>query len=782
MKDERLEMDTEETKSESVKIDFKRVAYRLLKFWYLVVFSVTLGWTYAYLKNRYAVRIYSVTASLIIHETQESNEADILYSNSIIDAYRNYLNEPYIIRSYPLISKVIENLNFEVAFYQKGNIKSTELYNLPVKARLLKKNGSYGASLLFKALNDKSFLIKSPGQEKDAGKIFQFNDSIEYHGHHFALLKDSNRSIEEIKNLELVITFLNPLDVTASYLGRLGVSWAEKGAGILNLSIAGSTPDKESDFMMGLISTYQQYDLDKKNLRADRTIQFIKHQLVEIADSLKKYENKLDQLKNSSDKLEGESERLFDELKTLEEQKTEFTIKSMYYDYLVKTIKQGNNLDLIILPSAMGITDGVLSSLVTKMLDLQFELKMFMGKGKDENPMVKGALDRLEGLKTEMIETVSTLRATDKIKSDFLESQLAKLERQINLLPLEQRRLVSLKRNYNVLESLYVFLMQKMSEAGISKASNSSDIVMVNPPMKGGPIYPNTSQNYSFGVTVGLLFPIVIFTLLEFLNRKIQSKEDIDKLTTIPFIGGIGHYEIEGNLAVSARPRSSVAESFRAVRSNLNYFTGNQLKKVFLVNSSISGEGKTFCTINLATVFGMSGRKTLIIGADLRKPKIYDDLSLENTRGLSGYLSQLNSFTEVIQHSSIENVDLISGGPVPPNPSELLLTDRFETLIKEALAEYDYIIIDSPPLAIVTDAFVLSKYADHTIFVTRQNFTPKSFLHDIQEFYNSGKLKNLSIVLNDIYKSGLGYGYGYGYSYGYGYGYVTKNHGKGYYS
>ena len=160
----------------------------------------------------------------------------------------------------------------------------------------------------------------------------------------------------------------------------------------------------------------------------------------------------------------------------------------------------------------------------------------------------------------------------------------------------------------------------------------------------------------------------------------------------------------------------------------------------------------------------------------MRKPKIYSDFDLSNERGLSGYLSHLNDVQEVIQHTPIENLDLISAGPVPPNPSELLLTNRFEELIKEALKTYDYIIVDTPPLAIVTDAFVLAKFSDHTVFVVRQNYTQKAFLRDIQDFYSSGKLKNISIVLNDIYKTGLGYGYGYGY------GYRKKQDGDGYYS
>jgi len=766
-------------------IDFKRVGYRALRFWYLVVLSLVIGLAFSFIINRYTARIYPVKASVIIREKEETSGGELLYKNALIDPYRNYLNEPYIIRSYPLIGRVIENLNFEVAFYQKGNIKTTEVYGLPVKARLLVRNGSYGATLIFKALDENSFLIRSNDDElKDKGRVFQFNDSIEYNGHRFVLLKDSLKSLEGIRNVQYYITFLDPFAVTESYVNRLSVDWAEVGAGVLNLGITGSNPNKESDFMNNLITTYQQYDLDKKNQTGERTIQFITAQLKEISDSLKIFERQLEQFKisNSIENLDSEAKRLFEKLDPLETQKTELLIRSHYYDYLIKYIDQGNNMDLVILPSSVGVEDQILSEMISKMINIQLELKLFIGKGRDENPLVKGGLKRLEGIRKDVLESVSTLKVTDKFKSDLLEKQIAELEKEIDRLPLQQRQLVSIQRNYSLLENLYIFLMQKMSEAGISKASNVSDIGVVNFPMKGKAISPNTSRNYFFGFAFGLLIPVLVFALFEFLNQRIQSKEDIEKISAIPFIGGIGHYETKDNLAVSLKPKSAVAESFRALRSNLNYFTSNQLKKVFLVSSSISGEGKTFSTINLATVFAMSGRKTLIIGADMRKPKIFSDFGLQNVSGLSGYLSELNSFSEVLQHTSIDNLDLISAGPVPPNPSELLLNNRFETLIKEALLRYDYIIIDSPPLAIVTDAFVLSNFADHTVFITRQNYTPKAFLKDVQEFYNAGKLKNISIVLNDIYRSGIGYGYGYGHGYSYGYRYGNKKNGDGYYS
>lgn len=775
------------TRSEGIKIDYKRIIYRIVRYWYLAVGVLVTSLVIAYLKNRYAVRIYPVAASVIIREKEEPTGAELLYSNSIINPYRNYLNEPYIIRSYPLIEKVVEELNFEVAFFQEGNIKTSEVYGLPIKVRLLTGSASYGASLIIKVLDEGTYSIGRPDEkQKGSERVFHFGDSIHYEGHRFIVTKDSVESTARIKNTPYILTFLNPWSVTGGYASSLNVQWAEEGAGVLNLTINGPNPEKEIDFMNGLIAAYQRYDLDKKNQSAERTIQFIKKQLEDISDSLRIFEGQLQQFKvtNSTDKLDDESKRLFDKLAPLEAQKTELTIRSNYYDYLAKYVNTGKNLDLVIVPSAVGVNDGILYNLVNKLIDIQLELKLFLGKGHDENPLAQTAMKRLEDIKSNILESVRSLRVTDKFKIDLIEKQITEIEKQIGRLPSAQRQFVSIQRNYSLLENLYVFLMQKMSEAAISKASNISDISMVNPPMQGGAISPNTKQNYFLGWFAGLAIPIILFALMEVVNQKIQSKEDIDKITNIPFIGGIGHNEEKENLAVSVKPKSAVAESFRAIRSNLNYFTGNQLKKVFMVSSSISGEGKTFSTVNLATVFALSGRKTLIIGADMRKPKIYSDFNLENSRGLSGYLSQLNTLSEVIQPTSIENLDLISGGPVPPNPSELLLTSHFENLIKEALETYDYIVVDTPPMALVTDAFVLAQYADHTVFVVRQNYTPKAFLSDIHEYYSTGKLKNISIVLNDIYKSGFGYGYGYGsgYGYAYGYGYGRKKNGDGYYS
>src|SRR5690606_17641658 len=215
-------------------------------------------------------------------------------------------------------------------------------------------------------------------------------------------------------------------------------------------------------------------------------------------------------------------------------------------------------------------------------------------------------------------------------------------------------------------------------------------------------------RNYLIGFSIGLIFPLLIFVLIEVTNTRIQSREDIESITSIPFIGGVGHKQTNENLEVFTKPKSAISESFRALRSNLHYFLEGSDKGVFLISSSISGEGKTFTSINLASVFALSGKKTLIVGADMRKPRIYNDFKVDNYIGLSNYLAGLAQFDEVVQKTEFDNLYLVSGGPVPPNPSELILSKRMEFFLKQAREQFEFIFIDSPPLALVTDAFVLS--------------------------------------------------------------------------
>lgn len=792
MADSFFEQDSQQT-PQGFALDFKRVLSRAIRFWYVVVISLAVAFVIAFYKNRYTPKQYTVSASILIKEMQETGGAEILYKNSLIDAYRNYLNEPYVIRSYPLIESVVRDLNFHISFLQEGYIITSESYsNVPVKAIWCNPLEVRTGKFIFSLVDENRYTL-SKFSDKDSqsdSPVFTLGDSITFMDYALCIKRIPDRKINTQIGVPFILEIKNPTQVAGSYISRLKVEWAETGAGIINLSLTGTNPEKEIDFLNALINRYGENDLDKKNETAARTVEFITDQLKGIKDSLKVVEFQLERFGNGSriKDMSSDAQRLYVKLETFEVQRAELMIRQNYYQYLEKYLVQGvDRIDQVILPSSMGITDPILSSLLGKMIDLQLEIKMFIGEEKITNPLVLSKLDRVKEIRKDLEEAVRTLKSTDKIKSEFLTRQLKETEKQLGSLPASERQLIAVQRNYSLLENLYVFLMQKLSEASISKAANTSDIVPVNPPMGGGAISPKPVQNYTMAGIIGLAFPFMLFVLFELLNNKIQSKEDIEKMSSMPFIGGVGHNNSGNNLTVLNRPKSGVAESFRALRSNLNYFTGNKGKQIFMVSSSISGEGKTFTTINLSTVFALSGRKTLIVGADMRRPKIFEDFKCSNNTGLSTYLSGVSNFKEIVQSTEIENLFLISGGPVPPNPSELLLTERMETFIKTALEEFEYVIIDTPPLALVTDAFVISKFVNHTVFVLRQNYSPKEFVRSIDEYYRSGKLKNMSLMLNDIYKSGLGYGYGqgyayqYGYGYGYGYGSRKRSRGQGYY-
>jgi capsular exopolysaccharide synthesis family protein len=780
----------EKQQARGFSLDFKRVLARAIRFWYVLILALVIAFVTAFYKTRYSERVYPVSASIVIREMQETGGGEFIYKNVLIDQYRNYLNEPYIIRSYPLIEKVVTKLNLNLAFYREGYFMTTEAYNyIPVKAYAVKEK-IYPGRYLFKVVDEGHFSLEpfSEGSSTAKTSVFSFRDTIDYGLNTFIFKRIEGRQFQQYIGVPFIFHVQDPTSVAASYVGRLGVSWAAEGAGIINLTLTGTTPDKELDFLRVLIDEYRSLDLEKKNETAERTVAFISNQLSSIKDSLRTVEYQLERFGNSSrvKDMSADAQRLLTKAEAFELQKSELLVRQKYYQYLTEYLNRNRTkMDQVILPSSVGLSDPVLTSLLSKMVELQLEIKMHVDPEKGTNPIVSNKIERITKMKKDVEEAVKTLRATDNIKMDFLKAQLSEVESQLVSLPASERQLIAVQRNYSLLENLYVFLMQKLSEAAISKASNTSDIIPVNPPMRGGAITPKPSQNYTIAGILGLAIPLMFFILIEIMNNKVQSKEDIEKMGSIPFIGGVGHNSSGNNLTVSERPKSGVAESFRALRSNLNFFTGNKTKQVFMVSSSISGEGKTFTTINLATVFAMSDKKTLIVGADMRRPKIFEDFECSNEMGLSTYLSNISTFSEVVQNTKIKNLYLVSGGPVPPNPSELLLTDKFENFIKAALEEFDFIIIDTPPLALVTDAFVISKFVDHTVFVLRQNYSPKAFIRSISEYYETGKLKNMSILLNDIYKSGLGYGYGqgyayhYGYSYGYGYGQKT---GGGYYT
>ncbi len=781
------------------QINFKRIAARAIRFWYLIALSLLISLCTAYVVNRYSKRIYPVKAAIIIKENDENVGAKFLYNNELLNPYRNFYNEIYIMKSYPLLQEVLESLRFDISIYREGDIMTTEYYdhNFPLEFHVLSSSKDlYGKSLYFTAIDEQEFSLQYVTEHKD-GKEFtalHYNDTIHVNGYVLKILKKS--PIADIKGKKFTIHFNNPLALAKQYSTRLSATWAQQGAAVVNLEISGPVPQKEIDFLNKFIERYQYYDVEKKNKAATMAMRFLDAQLILIGDSLKTDEDQVENFKrrNIITNLGDETNRLYSKLQGYEEQKFQYRLTDNYFKYIVQALKS-DQYDGMFTPNSVGVTDGVISTLITELIGLETQVKMYKNNAERgvenvaDNPRLIEKIYRINYLKKDIQQSIENSRKTQQINIQFINDQMKVVDDQLAKLPRTERELVGIQRDYTLKENLYVYLLQKRTEAGLSKASTTSDIVVVNPPMASGSMTPKVMQNYGIALGLGIFLPFLIFILLEVLNTRIQSREDIENITNVPLIGGVGHNQTVDPLIVFRKPRSAMAESFRALRSNLNYFTGNKGKQVFMITSSLPGEGKSFTTLNIATVLALAGKRTVILGADLRKPKLFDDLNLHNNVGLSQYLSGMVKLDEVIQVSEIENLFLIAGGPMPPNPSELLIRPDMGRLIEQLKERFDFIVMDTPPLTFVTDAFVLSNLADHTLFVVRQDFTPKAALQHLDEFYTTGKLTKVSILFNDLRKSGwgygyggYGYGYGYGYEYGYGYSKKKKTIGGGYYT
>ncbi|MDQ5929032.1 MAG: tyrosine-protein kinase Etk/Wzc [Bacteroidota bacterium] len=352
----------------------------------------------------------------------------------------------------------------------------------------------------------------------------------------------------------------------------------------------------------------------------------------------------------------------------------------------------------------------------------------------------------------------------------IINKKINEIESTVKRLPDDQQELIKIKRKYDLNEKVYSAFLQKRSEADIVKAANLSDIHFIDPAkeVSANVLSQKTSVNYVLALFIGLLVPLTIILIIFFLNNTILNSEDIHRLTTVPLIGVVGVNTEASDLAVFDKPKSAMAESFRGIRSSLQFLYKGQGEgaKVLMLTSSISGEGKTFCSINIATVFALSEKKTIIVGLDLRKPKLSRVFEKNDDFGAVNYLINQKNIDEIISPTTIPFLDIIFSGPIPPNPSELILNDKMSALIQELKTRYDYIILDTPPVGLVSDATEISQFADVVLYIVRQNHTKKEMVSFLNNRVKRGELKNTSIILNG-FENKAKYGYSYGY-YGYG--------------
>ncbi|CAM9995722.1 unnamed protein product, partial [Phaeothamnion confervicola] len=410
----------ERSSGEGVNIDFKRILFRALRFWYLIAISLLIVLSIAFIRNRYATRIYPVTASIIIKETEETGGAELLYKNALIDPYKNYLNEIYILRSFPLVEQVIKDLNFEVTFFKEGNFLTTEAYDYyPIMAKVTESKDKKSRKFLITILNaDQLKLQPASDDSNQEGSVFNLKDTITYEGLKFTLIIKNSKALSSFYNQPFIFYYTPANAIAPGYAGRVKAEWAEEGSGVIDLSIAGPNPLKEIDFINGLIDRFQRYDLDRKNQAATRTVEFISNQLTEISDSLKFVESIMERFKdrNVVTDMDAEALRLFQRLEMVEVQKTELMVRENYYKYLTEYLQKEQELDKVIFPSSIGVSDPILNDFVSRMVDIQMEMKLMLDNTKLDNPLVTDKRRRVQAIKNDILEAVRNMQSTDDIR------------------------------------------------------------------------------------------------------------------------------------------------------------------------------------------------------------------------------------------------------------------------------------------------------------------------------------------------------------------------------
>ena len=779
------------------EINIKDILFRYLQFWkwFLAVAILSLSVAYTYL--RYASDIYQTMAKIKILDNSKGgmklpSDVAALFSNSKV----NLDNEMEVLKSHRLLELVAKNLNLCTSYYSVGNIKTTELWkNKPFKVIWLDSKDNINTKKIAFEVKLQSKGYKIISENSNSKQLFLFGQKNKINGQEFLLVLENRVSISKLNDENFKVVRM-PLDIVVENLSKtIQLASTAKLSEILSLVLTGENQDKSEAIINEIIDKFNQDGISDRQLVSQRTIDFVNDRFVDLSSELDSIETqkKVFKTENNLSYLQ-EDAKIAVSKKTLSEGdyyalETQIALAKLLED----TLKKDGPFEL--LPSNIGIENANINSLISDYNKVVLDRGKLLVSAGVKNPMVVEYSDKIVELKENILSSIRVLQKQLAVTIKNVNSLKQENSNTFSNIPTEEKILRSIERQQTIKESLYLFLLQKREEASVAKAITSPSIKVVDYAMTNyTPIAPKRSIIYLAALLIGLLIPFGIVYTLFLLDTKIHSRLDFDRLSpNIPVVAEIPFIN-EDHRIITKNDRSVLAESFRILRTNINYLV--PIKKegecpVIYTCSSIKGEGKTFVSLNLALTLSSLDKKVLLVGADLRNPQLHKYLKINKNRiGLSNYLyDPTTDWKNLINEKVFNNeyLSIIFAGVVPPNPAELLSNGRFEELLNILKKQYDYIVVDTAPTILVTDTLLISQFADLTVYVTRADFTDKKLLTYSKGLKEQGKLVNVSYVINNVggekgysygYKYSYGYTYGYNYGYGYGYGEDEENNNK----
>jgi len=746
------------------QINFSKIINKLTAHWIWFVGSLAISVIAALFYLHYTPSRYVVNARVLINDAQSAGSmakeggalmdlGGLMGSSSSVD------NEAEILKTPDLLEEVVREMQLNIVYSQRTGLLLRELYQAPFSLTLVNTRDTIGSvSLDVTILPNNKIRINAEEFNRD----LTWNETFtlpEVGVLKLVPLPGRKLQTDEVYNVQL-----SSIDLAVSELmNRMSVAVSNKQVTIIDLSLIYPVQKKGEEILSAIIGKYKASNLEDKNAVADSTYVFIKERLNIIASELGDVETKVQRFKKENSLADmSEQGKLLVQTTgqytaDLAKAETQISVLNELEDYLKDETKNKRVYPTALLPS-----DLVFSNLMNQYNALLSERDRALMSVTAETPFVQNLNKQIDEMRAGILANVQSSKSTFVITRDRLRSQVDKAQGQIQGVPQIEKDYLQLARNQQIKQELYIFLMQKAEETAISKMSNISIAKVIAKPKAGlYPVSPSKKVAVGLAIFLGLAVPLGIIVIKGLLDTTIGSKDDIVSMTDVPVIGEISHNITKNNLVVLQDSRSAVAEQFRALRSNLSFYLKNKGTNVILLTSSMSGEGKSFVAINLGSALALLGKKVLLMEIDLRKPGLSNKLGISNDIGFSNYIiNERLTTADIIKPVAGVNSNLfvISSGPLPPNPIEILMNERTAGLMETLRDQFDYIIMDAPPIGVVADAESVSVFADMALYLVRQKVTQKEQLSIVDDLYQTQKMNNLAIVINDMNNKNSSYG------------------------
>lgn len=772
------------------QIDLRSLFRKLLSKWYLFVICVGIAGAIAVAYLKTAARIYAIEATMLMKDESggpSSGKTEFMKGMGFFGSNGEIEDQIAVLTSRTNIRKTIKRLDFDISYFETKNFRTIEKYDYPPFYIKLDSSSMQviGVSIYIEPqLNDSgrvgSYRVKAEGENVEMYALSSqevadeyideflidtvFEVGVPFVGDHLAF--EIEFPEDRVYKAEEYFFRINSLSgMVNSWRGNLRVSPLSKESNVIVISSKHSVVNKGSNFINKLMDTYIESELYKRQQKGLKTISFIDGQIGNISDSLRAAEDTLQSFRLESQVVDVgvTSQDLFEKKNKLEDERAQILDRKRYYIYIRDYMQENDDVRNVVAPSSRGIDDPMLNKLLLDLTDLSIRRSSM--DAKISNPQLIIIERQIANIKTNLLENVKGLISQSDISLRLTNGRLAKINGQFSKLPENERKLVDIERKFEFSDNIYNYLLEKRTEAGIAIASDQIDKSIVDPAVRVGrkPVSPDTKTTLGLAVILGLLIPIGFIVIKDFFNDKIMSVEELKRSSRIPVLASIVRTTKKSKRIRPDEPKTMLAESFRTARINLQYLNIGTAQKVIGVTSSTSGEGKTFCSTNLATVLAMSGKRTVIVDTDMRKPKVAASFGLKNEIGLSTFLVGEVELNAIIAASDIEGLDVIPAGPIPPNPLDLLESPRLKEMMSFLTEKYDQVILDASPIGLVSEYFIVMSNVDITLYVTRYNYTKRHLLNTINELYSEEKVANVNLLFNDV-KGGNSYGAsGYGY-------------------